>query len=35
MDKRIKKVRPQSCNSEGFRLAYGNLPHSLAMLIIC
>ena len=40
-DKTIQDVykrqqeNPQSCNSEGFRLAYGNLPHSLAMLIIC
>lgn len=32
---RNEQENPQSCNSEGFRFAYGNLPHSLAMLIIC
>ena len=32
---RDEQENPQSCNSEGFGFTYGNLPHSLAMLIIC
>ena len=32
---RNEQENPQSCRSEGFLVAYGNLPVSLAMFIIC